>query len=119
MIREEIRAVYDQGPEAVIALVEQLYATLAQLQGRVKGLEDRLATTSRASHKLPSSDGFVNERRSLREPSTRKSGGQRGHPGARLEAVAEPDQALLHEPPRCTTCGRVLSETEASCRAGG
>ena len=91
MTREEIRAVYDQGPEAVIALVERLYAALAQLPGRVKELEDGLATTSRNSSKPPLSDGFVNERRSLREPSTRKSGGQRGHPGARLEAVAEPD----------------------------
>jgi transposase len=110
MTREEIRAGYDQGPEAVIALVEQLYAALAQLQGRVKELEDRLATTSRNSSKPPSSDSFVNERRSLREPSRRKSGGQRGHPGATLEAVAEPDRTLLHEPPRCTTCGRMLSE---------
>jgi transposase len=32
MTREEIRAVYDRGPEAVIALVEQLYAALAQQQ---------------------------------------------------------------------------------------
>jgi transposase len=117
MTREEIRAIYDQGPEAVIALVEQLYAALAQqqeqfaqLQGRVKGLEDRLATTSRASHKPPSSDSFVNERRSLRGPSLRKSGGQPGHPGATLEAVTEPDQTLLHEPLQCMTCGKVLSE---------
>jgi transposase len=62
MTREEIRAVYDQGPEAVIALVERLYAAFAQLQGRVKELEDRLATPSRNSHKPPSSNGFVNER---------------------------------------------------------
>jgi transposase len=117
MTREEIRAVYDQGPEAVIALVEQLYALIAQqqeqiaqLQGRVKGLEDRLATTSRNSSKPPSSDGFVKRTRSLREPSTRKPGGQPGHRGATLEAVAEPDQTLLHEPRHCTACGGVLSE---------
>jgi hypothetical protein len=43
MAREKIRAVYGQGPEAVIGLVEQLYALIrqqqeqiAQLQGRVK-----------------------------------------------------------------------------------
>jgi Transposase IS66 family. len=117
MAREEIRAVYDQGPEAVIALVEQLYALIAQqqeqiaqLQGWVKGLEDRLATPSRNRSKAPSSDGFVKQRRSLREPSTRKSGGQPGHPGATLEAVAESDQSLLHEPRQCTACGGVLSE---------
>lgn len=49
LTREEIKAVYDQGPEAVIALVEQLYLAfaqqqeqIAQLQARVKELEDRL-----------------------------------------------------------------------------
>jgi transposase len=117
MTREEIRAVYDQGQEAVIALVEQLYVLIAQhqeqiaqLQGRVKELEDRFATTSRASHKPPSSDGLVKQRRSLREPSTCESGGQPGHRGATLEPVAEPDQTLLHEPLQCTSCGRVLSE---------
>jgi hypothetical protein len=48
---EEIRAVYGQGPEAVIALVEQLYAPIAQqqeqiapLQRWVKEPEDCLAT---------------------------------------------------------------------------
>jgi transposase len=117
MTREEIRAVYDQGPDAVIALVEQLYALITQqqeqiapLQGRVKELEDRMATTSRNSSKPPSSDGFIKQIRSLRESSTRKSGGQPGHRGATLEQVAEPDQTLLHEPLRCTACGSVLSE---------
>jgi hypothetical protein len=124
LTREEIRAVYDQGPEAVIALVEQLYALIAQqqeqiaqLQGRVTALEDRLATNSRNSSKPPSSDGFVKQTRSLREPSTRKSGGQPGHRGMTLEQVAEADQILLHEPLRCTTCGRVLSEVAG--RLGG
>jgi hypothetical protein len=90
MTREEIKAVYDQGPEAVIALIEQLCMQIGQLSARVKELEDRLATNSRASHKPPSSDSFVKQMRSLRAPSTRKSGGQRGHPGATLEQVAEP-----------------------------
>ena len=105
MTREEIRAVYDQGQEAVIALVEQLYVLIAQhqeqiaqLQGRVKELEDRFATTSRASHKPPSSDGLVKQRRSLREPSTCESGGQPGHRGATLEPVAEPDQPCCTNP---------------------
>ena len=117
MTREEICAVYDQGPEAVVALVEQLYALIAQqqeqiaqLQTRVKELEDRMAITSRNSSKPPSSDGFVKQTRSLRESSTRKSGGQPGHRGATLEQVAEPDQPLGHGPLRCTACGSVLSE---------
>jgi transposase len=117
MTHEEIRAVYGQGPEAVVALVEQLYALIvqqqeqiAQLQARVQALEDRLASNSHNSSKPPSSDGFVKQTRSLREPSTRKSGGQTGHPGATLEQVAEPDQILLHEPLQCTACGSLLGE---------
>jgi len=57
LTREEIRAIYDRGPEAVIAVVESLCAQIAELTARVKALEDRLATTSRNSSKPPSSDG--------------------------------------------------------------
>jgi hypothetical protein len=52
MRREEIKAVYDQGPEAVIALIEQLCTQIAQLSERVKELEDRLATTSIPAEKF-------------------------------------------------------------------
>jgi len=54
MTREEIKAVYDQGPETVMVLVEQLsglieqqQAQIARLNARVKELEDRPATNSR------------------------------------------------------------------------
>jgi transposase len=110
LTREEIGAVYDQGPEAVIALVEQLCAQSAELGARVKELEDRLATTSRNSSKPPSSDGPAKQRRSLRQPATKKSGGQPGHPGTTLKQVAEPDQVLTHAPQQCASCGRVLTE---------
>src|SRR2546421_6168125 len=65
LTHEEIRAVYDQGPEAVIALVERLYALMdqqqaqiAELRARVQALEDQLATKSRNSSKPPSSQQF-------------------------------------------------------------
>ena len=48
MTPEEIRAIYNQGPEAVIAPVEQSYLLIGQqeeqiahFQARVKELEDR------------------------------------------------------------------------------
>src|SRR5574341_60465 len=114
---EEIRAVYDQGPEAIIALVESLctlidqqQAQIAALQARVKALEDQLATNSRNSSKPPSSDSFTKQTRSLRQPSGRKSGGQPGHPGTTLQQVAVPDQIRLHEPAQCVACGASLAE---------
>ncbi len=107
---EEIRAVYDQGPEAVIALVGQLCAQIAELAARVKELEERLAINSRNSSKPPSSDGPAKQTRSLRQPSTKKSGGQPGHPGTTLKRVAEPEQVLTHAPQQCAFCGTALTE---------
>src|SRR5712692_4055743 len=117
LTHEEIRAVYDQGPEAVIALVERLYALMdqqqaqiAELRSRVQALEDQLATNSRNSSKPPSSDSFTKQTRSLRQPSGRKTGGQPGHPGTTLQQVAVPDQTRLHEPAQCVACGASLAE---------
>src|SRR4030095_8983798 len=112
---EEIRAVYDQGPAAVIALVERLYAfmdqqqaQIAELRARVQALEDQLATNSRNSSKPPSSDSFTKQTRSLRQPSGRKDGGQPGHPGTTLPQVAVPDPTLIHVRERCGACGASL-----------
>jgi transposase len=117
MTREEIKAVYDQGPETVIALVEQLWtlseqqqAQIVQLQARVKELADRLATNSRNSSKPPASDGFAKQTRSLRQPSGKPSGGQPGHPGTTLKQVAVPDQLITHAPEQCAACGTALRE---------
>src|SRR5712691_884144 len=117
LTHEEIRAVYDQGPEAVIALVERLYALMdqqqaqiAELRARVHALEDPLATNSRNSSKPPSSDSLTKQTRALRQPSGRKTGGQPGHPGTTLQQVAVPDQTRIHEPARCVACGASLAE---------
>jgi hypothetical protein len=76
MTPEEIRAIYNQGPEAVIAPVEQLYLLIGQQEEQIahfkpgsKKWKIALPTHSRK----PSSDGLVKQRRSLRESSMRKS----------------------------------------------
>ena len=60
MTHEAIQAVYTQGPEAVLALVEPLLLRIAQqqeqiaqLQAQVQALADRVATNSRNSSKPP------------------------------------------------------------------
>jgi transposase len=120
MNRDEIKAVYDRGPEAVIDLVEQLFgiireqqAQIADLTARVKELEDRLATDSHNSSKPPSSDVSKKRTQSLRQPSGKKPGAQPGHAGHTLRPVATPDQIILHALAQCHVCGVELSAVPA------
>jgi Mg2+ and Co2+ transporter CorA len=63
--REDILAVYEEGPEAVVALVQTLCsitnkqaARIAELEERVKSLEDQINKNSHNSSKPPSTDTF-------------------------------------------------------------
>lgn len=109
MSREEIRAVYAEGEDAVIALVESLIARINQLEERVEALENQVSKNSRNSSKPPSGDGFGKRTKSLRQPSERASGGQVGHPGQTLEWSALPAQIEVHSVSTCTVCGMNLA----------
>jgi transposase len=113
--REEILAIYDSGPEAVIDLVESLYATIilqakrtSELEERVRSLERQLNKNSRNSNKPPSTD-TINKPKSLRSKSDRPVGGQLGHPGRTLHRVNDPDHTVLHQVHVCSTCGTSLT----------
>ena len=73
-------------------------AELAVLRARIAELERRLGLDSSNSGKPPSSDGLAKppRTRSLRERSGRKSGGQKGHPGATLLPSQTPDVVVDH-----------------------
>ncbi len=128
MTRKEIQAIYAQGPEAVVALVESLWARLAEQQAqiqaqqeliaaltaRVKDLEDRLVKDSHNSSKPPSSDTTKPKTRSLREASGKKPGGQVGHPGHTLRMSERPDRIIVHSPIHCGSCGTSLETVAAS-----
>lgn len=116
MTREEILAVYNKGPEAVVSLVEGLERIYQQqalqiitLEARVKQLEDRLNQNSKNSSKPPSSDGFKRTK-SLRGKSDKQSGGQKGHPGHTLKMVDSPDQVQVHPVDYCRQCGASLAD---------
>ena len=112
--REEILAVYETGPEAVVAVVEGLQAQQAELMAqvqtlttRVQELETRLNKDSHNSHQPPSSDGLAKlpRRRSRRQRSGKAAGGQAGHVGFTLLPVAAPKQIVRHLPPSvCSDC---------------
>ena len=102
-----VQQIYDQGPDAVAALIARYEAELAELRARVQALEDRLAKDSHNSH-LPPSRDLPPKPKSLRRPSGRKPGGQPGHPGTTLAWSAIPDQVVTHPPTQCTTCGAAL-----------
>ncbi|HAF48291.1 MAG TPA: IS66 family transposase [Anaerolineaceae bacterium] len=106
---EEIRAVYQQGEDAVVALIQQLLKTIKDLSARSQVLEDRLAKNSGNSSKPPSSDGYQKPApKSLRKRHGRKSGGQPGHPGNTLKAVESPDRIEVHQAKECKHCHRSL-----------
>ncbi len=123
LTRDEILAVYAAGPEAVVALVEQLLARLAQqeqqiavLTARVSALEARRRKDSHNSSKPPSSDGLAKKTQSLRQPSGRPSGGQPGHPGSTLRFTPHPDAVVVHTPSTCAGCGASLMGIPESSR---
>jgi transposase len=124
LTRDEVQTIYDQGPDAVYALVESLWAIIATQHERITALEEqnallftrlqqleaRLERNSHNSSKPPSSDGLKKTSKppNLRQKTDLLPGGQPGHPGHTLEFVDHPDQMLLHAPLLCSTCGSSL-----------
>jgi transposase len=108
------------GGEAVIEALRVenvlLRAEVVALTGRLAELERRLGLNSSNSGQPPSSDGLKKPPRvsSLREPSGKKTGGQRGHPGETLRRVETPDATIDHYPVACAVCGELLSAAMAT-----
>jgi len=106
--REEMRAIYAQGEDAVYDFVVSI---IQKLEARIQALEDRLDKDSHNSSKPPSSDGLKKPVKSRkRHPSSKKAGGQAGHVGARLEPVEKPDHVAVHPVKCCLACGGSLEE---------
>jgi transposase len=115
----------DAGPA-----VASIYATIAALQAenallraanaalieRLAESERRLGLNSSNSGRPPSSDGLKKPPRvsSLREPSGKKTGGQKGHPGTTLRRTETPDATIDHYPEACTACGESLTAAMAT-----
>ena len=118
--REDILAIYEEGPEAVIATIQILCsiinkqaARIAELEERVKSLEDQINKNSRNSSKPPSTDTF-RKIKGQRKASGRPVGGQKGHKGHTLEMAEKPDREIVHQVTKCEFCGRSLCDVEAT-----
>jgi transposase len=109
----EIRQVYRQGEDAVVELVQGLLSRISTLEERLEKVENQLKKDSRNSSRPPSGDGFKKRTKSLRQPSERSNGGQKGHPGSTLEWREQVDQIVVHPVSECQSCGFSLATSEA------
>jgi transposase-like protein len=76
---------------------------------RIKQLEDKLAINSGNSSQAPSKDDFKSpKKRSLRQLSGKKPGGQVGHKGQGGRLKDDPDHTLTYWVNDCPACGRDL-----------
>lgn len=96
------------------------------LEKENKGLKELLSKTkgnvpqkdSSNSNLPPSKDKFrPDRRRSLREKSNRKTGGQDGHKGSTLEFNPHPDQVIPIHIKHCKKCGSRLLQNRAILKA--
>jgi transposase len=122
---EEILAVYEAGPDAVVRLVEFLTDTIeeqsdqiammseriAELERRVETLEGQLKLNSRNSSKPPSSDGFKKPP-AKRKKTGKPPGSREGHKGYTLMMAEDPDWKITYPVTQCEFCGRSLERVE-------
>ncbi|MGO8724727.1 MAG: IS66 family transposase [Acidimicrobiales bacterium] len=98
---------------------EELRHQVETLSAKVTELEARLGQSSRTSSLPPSSDSPKSraerraEARQQTKDATRTRGKQPGAPGANLPMREVPDEVLIHEPTRCSSCGTDLSDAPA------
>lgn len=117
LTRQQFQEIYEQGPDAVYALIVAMQQQIDALTQHVEALEERLNRNSHNSNLPPSSDGFKRKPTSLRKKTGRKPGGQPGHPGGTLEFVPDPDQTISHSPRHCASCGACLAGASVTSTA--
>lgn len=94
-------------------LIERQSQQIALLSTQVQDLQARLSKDSHNSHLPPSSDRFKRRSKSLRQKSSKKAGGQAGHPGEHLPMVQTPDQVISHAVETCPACQHDLRAVPA------
>ncbi len=120
MERGEAEAIYDQGREAVVAVLLRMDEQIGRLEKRVErqderiaGLERELGRSSRNSSQPPSQDRPSAAPKRGKDPSGRAQGAQPGHEGRGrgLVEISAVDEVVEHWPGRCG-CGHVFCAAE-------
>lgn len=100
VVTEQSRLISKQ-TETISALNE----TIKSLSEENARLKEQINKNSNNSSKPPSSDGFNKPSpKSLRKPSGKKQGGQKGHEGKGLSITQFPDETIRHIPSKCFEC---------------
>ncbi len=119
MDRAGAEAIYDQGREAVVAVLLRMDEQITQLQKRVAQQDERIAKlerkgkrSSRNSSQPPSTDPPSAPKRG-KDPSGKKPGGQPGHEGKGRPLLPAwvVDEVVEHWPTGCA-CGHVFAASE-------
>ena len=85
--------------------IDKLRSELSEKDILIKKLEAQLGMNSQNSSKPPSSDVFKKPQpKSLRKPSGKKPGAQKGHNGRGLKLMKKPDEIIKHYPAQCENC---------------
>lgn len=105
----------------IASLESQILQQQAQIQDLTAKLSLALSQLSKQAipkdsrnSSLPPSQDKVSKKRtqSLRQKSSKKSGGQSGHPGSNLKMVATPATVVALRPCFCQRCGAAFSDAQ-------
>jgi len=95
-------------------IIHELFRKIEELTKEIHFLKERLSKyenpkNSNNSSIPPSKDENRPKRKSLREKTSRKPGGQKGRKGNTLKMVEKPDIIEEHIPDYCSCCGKDVS----------
>jgi len=83
---------------------QRLESLVEELSMQVHELLGRLVKDSSNSSKPPSTDGYAKKKRSLRQKSGKKPGGQAGHTGCTRGLMEHPNETVVLPPQQCEQC---------------
>ncbi len=119
---EEVKLVLAEALEMLddqSELIESLEKENKELKAIISKTKGELPKKDSSNSNLPPSKDLPrpDRRRSLREKSSRNSGGQSGHKGYTLEFSKAPDQVIAIHSDRCKKCGSHLDINNAVLKA--